>query len=253
MEMPEQSNICAVILAAGKGTRMKSDLPKVATPLLGKPLVVHVVDSLTKAGISNIVVVVGYKKEIVQEILSSYPQIRFVEQKEQLGTGHALLCTEELLGSFSGEILVCCGDVPLITPSSFRSLLDSHLLNENCATVLSAKVTEPQGYGRLFLDNGKLKYIVEEKDASLEEKRIQEINTGTYAFRSPIVFEKLKSIGTNNAQGEYYLPDLIKIFHSEGKNTGVFRLLNSLESSGINSPEDLQSLTNLLQEGKVAV
>jgi UDP-N-acetylglucosamine pyrophosphorylase len=230
---------------------MKSELPKVATPLLDKPLVAHVVESLIQSGITNIIVVVGYKKEIVQEILSKYPTIQFAEQTEQLGTGHALLCTEPLLSNFEGDVLVCCGDVPLITPKSFQSLRTFHTQNQNYATVLSAIVENPKGYGRLFRENSKLKYIVEEKDASPEEKLITEINTGTYVFKSPIVFQKLKSIGTNNAQGEYYLPDLIKIYHSENQNTGAIQLQNSLESSGINSPEDLQQLTNLLQEGKI--
>ncbi|MCB1178583.1 MAG: NTP transferase domain-containing protein [Leptospiraceae bacterium] len=249
--MSEKSNVCAVVLAAGKGTRMKSELPKVATPLLGKPLILHVIDNLRKAEIDDIVVVVGYKKEVVQSLLKDYSNIKFAEQKEQLGTGHALLSTESILSNYTGSILVCCGDVPLISPISFKSLYQNHKKHENIATVLYAEIENPFGYGRLIRKDSILKYIVEEKDANDEEKLSKEINTGTYVFESPSVFEKLKSIGTNNAQGEYYLPDLIKIYNNEGQNTGAMKLLNYLESSGVNSPEDLQRLTNLLEEGKV--
>jgi UDP-N-acetylglucosamine pyrophosphorylase len=250
--MNQTTSNCALILAAGKGTRMKSDLPKVATLLNNKPLLVHVVDSLQKAGITNIIVVVGFKKEVVMDLLKEYKNISYVEQTEQLGTGHAVLCAESSLASFSGNLLVCCGDVPLIQPNSFQNLLEHHSQNNLNTTVLSAKLENPKGYGRLiFNENGNLQRIVEEKDATISEKECKFINTGTYIFRSPEVFQNLKKISTQNAQNEYYLPDLIKIeFESTGK-TGTLTLNNHLESLGVNSPEDLEFLHNLLKEGKV--
>jgi UDP-N-acetylglucosamine pyrophosphorylase len=252
--MSELSNISAVILAAGKGTRMKSDLPKVATVLNNKPLISHVIESIRKAGVQKIFVVVGYKKDQVISICEQYPNIEFVEQAEQLGTGHALLCSEPVLKNYQGDILVACGDVPLISPTSFSSLIKFHFNRDNSVTVLSCDVEQSKGYGRIVRDKeGNLLEIVEEKDANEQQKQINEINTGTYIFKSPEVFVNLKNINTNNAQKEYYLPDLVKIAHSNKKKAGAFKLLNALESSGINSPEDLQRLSHLIEEGRIAV
>ncbi|MDX1961072.1 MAG: sugar phosphate nucleotidyltransferase [Leptospiraceae bacterium] len=249
-----KDSIIAVILAAGKGTRMKSELPKVATLLAGKPLIQHVIDNLKLAGVTKIVVVVGYKKEVVINLLSNEHEIEFAEQKEQLGTGHALLSTESILVNYHGQILVCCGDVPLISGNSFRSLINHHVESKNGATVLSADMPNPKGYGRIIRDkNDKLLFIVEEKDANEDEKKVSEINTGTYVFESPKVFEYLKTIKTNNAQGEYYLPDLIKIYRENQYNVDASLLKNSVESSGVNSPEDLQYLNSILEESKVSL
>jgi len=243
----------ALVLAAGKGTRMKSDLPKVATLLQGKSLLAHVVGSLKKTGIKDILIVVGYKKEIVINLLGNFQDISFVEQREQLGTGHAVLCAEEELQSFRGRLLVCCGDVPAISPKSFQQLLDFHSYHNNSVTVLSAKISNPKGYGRMVRDSlGSLERIVEEKDASEEQKKINEVNTGTYVFESPSVFANLKSIGKENAQNEYYLPDLVQIYRSHNSRTDAVQLENPLESLGVNSPEDLQYLEKLIQEGKLS-
>ncbi len=250
MEYPKP--IVAVVLAAGKGTRMKSELPKVITPLLNKPLIRYVLDSLLQLHLNKIIVVVGYKKEVVISSLSNYPQVEFIEQKEQLGTGHALLTTETTLREFLGSILVCCGDVPFIRPQTFSNLLHHHFANKNSLTVLSAHFSNPFGYGRLVRDsNSKLQEIVEEKDATSEQKKITEINTGTYVFESPQVFDYLKKVKNQNAQGEYYLPDLIKIYNQEGFATDGYTLENPLECTGINSPEELSYAQSLIQEGKV--
>lgn len=242
----------ALVLAAGKGTRMKSELPKVATLLQGKPLLVHVVESLKKSGIDEIYIVVGYKKEIVRDLVKGFGSIFFIEQKEQLGTGHAVLCAEPELHSFQGKLLVCCGDVPAISSNSFRKLQDFHIQEANAVTVLSAKITQPKGYGRMIRDKqGVLESIVEEKDASEVQKSIQEVNTGTYIFDSPSVFTNLKAIGRENAQNEYYLPDLVKVYRNQNSKTGAMLLDNPLESMGVNSPDDLSNLENLIQEGKL--
>jgi UDP-N-acetylglucosamine pyrophosphorylase len=249
--MNKNSNVCAVVLAAGKGTRMKSDLPKVVTLLESKPLILYVIDTLKKINISKIIVVVGYKKEIVMDLLKD-TGVEFVEQAEQLGTGHALLSTEPSLSSFQGHLLVCCGDVPFISAISFQSLLDTHIQNQYALTVLSAYVENPTGYGRILRNlSDDLEKIIEEKDASESEKSVKEVNTGTYVFQSPSVFSYLKTLGNDNAQKEYYLPDLIKIYNANGYKTGVLALSNSLESTGINSPEDLAFATSLLKDGKI--
>ncbi len=249
--MNKYSNVCAVVLAAGKGTRMKSDLPKVVTLLESKPLILYVIDTLKKINISKIIVVVGYKKEIVMDLLKD-TGVEFVEQTEQLGTGHALLCSEPSLNSFQGNLLVCCGDVPFISASSFQNLLDIHIQNQYALTVLSAYVENPTGYGRILRSlSNDLEKIIEEKDATEAEKSVKEVNTGTYVFQSPSVFSYLKTLKNDNAQKEYYLPDLIKIYNANGYKTGVLALSNSLESTGINSPEDLAFATSLLKDGKI--
>ena len=250
--MSQTNQICAVVLAAGKGTRMKSELPKVATLLNGKPLILHVLDNLISSGIKDIYVVVGFKKEIVIEICKPYSNIHFVEQTEQLGTGHALLCCEDSLKDFHGNLLVACGDVPLLTSSSFKNLASFHSSNHNSVTVLSAEIDIPKGYGRLIRNSsGSLMQIVEEKDATDEERKVKEINTGTYIFNSPEVFQNLKKVNTENAQGEYYLPDLVKIANSKNEKAGALVLSNHLESSGVNSPEDLARLESYILEGKI--
>ncbi|HMV43966.1 MAG TPA: NTP transferase domain-containing protein [Leptospiraceae bacterium] len=252
--MSQTDKICAVVLAAGKGTRMKSELPKVATLLNGKPLLLHVLDNLIASGIKDIYVVVGFKKEVVMDLCKSYTNIHFVEQKEQLGTGHALLCCENSLKDFQGNLLVACGDVPLLTSTSFKNLANFHLTNHHSVTVLSAEIDTPKGYGRLIRNNAnQLLRIVEEKDATDEERNVKEINTGTYIFNSPEVFQNLKKVNTENAQGEYYLPDLVKIANLKNEKTGALVLNNHLESSGVNSPEDLQRLESYIAEGKIAV
>lgn len=252
--MSKNENIRAVVLAAGKGTRMKSELPKVATVLNGKALINHVLDNLISSGISNITVVVGYKKEQVMQLCSNYKNVNFVEQTEQLGTGHALLCCEDSLKNFTGNLLVACGDVPLITPQTFKLLADYHISKDHAVTVLSSEAENPKGYGRIIRNNSdELLAIVEEKDASDSEKLVTEINTGTYVFNSPSVFSDLKSVNKENAQGEYYLPDLVKIANNKNLKTGALKLTNPLESTGINSQDDLAYSENLIKEGKVKI
>ncbi len=235
----------AVILAAGKGTRMKSELPKVAVPLSGKPMLLHVIEHLVEAGIRHIVVVVGYKKEVVRELVPSIEgvQIRFVEQKEQRGTADALMATESLLSSHHGPLLVACGDMPLIRAETFTHLLAQHRKEENRATVLGAYLENPTGYGRLVRDGSdRLNSIVEEKDATDEIRTIKETNTGTYVFDSPAIFTVLKGIDSQNAQNEYYLPDAISIFRSRGEHVGAHLLENPDEALGANSREDMEVL-----------
>jgi UDP-N-acetylglucosamine pyrophosphorylase len=249
---PQESNYAAVVLAAGKGTRMKSELPKVAVPLQGKPMLLHVLENLVQSGVKRIVVVVGYKKEEVISLVPPYEnvQIDFAHQEEQLGTAHAVLCAEEALKDFNGSVLVACGDMPLIRVETFQNLLNTHEASGNKATVLSAKLENPKGYGRLVRNkSGELIRIVEEKDADEETKKIQETNTGTYIFDAPEIFQILKNIGSENAQNEYYLPDAVEIFRSQGQNVGSLILDDAIEAMGANSKEDLEILEQKLKIG----
>ncbi|MDZ4728070.1 MAG: sugar phosphate nucleotidyltransferase [Leptospira sp.] len=253
--MSIESTVTAVILAAGKGTRMKSELPKVAVVLNKSPLLIHVLKNIESANIKRKVIVVGYRKDVVIEIAKDFPGVEFAEQTEQLGTGHAVLCAEANIKSSDKYVLVACGDAPLISSQSFQSLLSTHIQKGYTATVLSAKMTDPTGYGRIIRssDDGSLLRIVEQKDATDEEKSVNEVNTGTYCFSTEHLYSALKQIGNDNAQKEYYLTDVIKICVQLGLKVGALTLANSLESHGINSPEDLQTAEQYIEKGLVGV
>lgn len=243
----------AVVLAAGKGTRMKSELPKVAVEVLGKPMLLHVLDRLVGSGLKRIILVVGYKRDVVQSLVPDYPgvSIQYVIQEEQNGTAHALMCAREALSGFSGTLLVACGDMPLIQQSTFQGLMDRHEAQDNKATVLSAHLEDPKGYGRLVRnEDGLLIRIVEEKDATDEIRKIQETNTGTYAFDAPEIFEVLSGIGTENAQKEYYLPDAVEIFRKQGASVNSLELEDPTEALGANSKEDVALIETKMEKAQ---
>jgi len=225
---------------------MKSPLPKVLQPLQNQPLIGHVINNLNNAGISSIITVVGYKGQEVIDALGSASE--YVWQHEQLGTGHAVMQAEEALKDFNGKVIVACGDVPLISKATFLSLIDASLIEDVEAVVLTMEVEIPQGYGRIVKNSdGFFSKIVEEKDASDEIKTIKEVNTGTYVFDKEYLFEGLKRVDTNNAQGEYYLPDALNYILDSKKRVNTVKLDNAIEGSGINTKEDLQDLENLLK------
>lgn len=241
----------AVILAAGKGTRMKSDLPKVIHKALGKPMVQYSIEAANAAGaeLSDICLVVGHKADLVRETVGE--QVNYRLQKEQLGTGHAVKCAQDFIGT-DGLTMVLCGDTPLITGKTLSSLVEAHVRDHNAITVLTAKVDDPAGYGRIIKDEkGDFVKIVEQKDASPEEQKVNEINSGMYLFDSVALNQALSKLNSNNAQGEYYLTDTIEIV----KNAGLGRVAtvvveDSDEIKGVNSPEQLKEAEEILSRRK---
>jgi len=233
----------AIILAAGKGKRMLSDLPKVLHKIAGKTMVHHIVSTIMEMGFDKIVVVVGHKGELVIGELKDF-DVEFAWQKEQLGTGHAVMMTEELFARFEGTVLVTAGDVPFLSKSSISGLFDLHDKNNASATCLSAIFDDPTGYGRIIRENDSdlMLEIVEEKDATEDIKKITEINSGTFCFESNDLFGSLKKIKNSNAQQEYYLTDMVKLLRQEKKICAVWPVPNPIEVSGINSVEQLEKL-----------
>lgn len=224
---------------------MESDLPKVLHLLNNRPLITHVIDSLNKVGIENIAVIIGYKGEMVKKTLES--RARFIWQHEQLGTGHAVMQAEDDFKNFEGRIIIACGDVPLVKPETFQKLIEHSNDQATKAVVLTMSLKNPTGYGRILKDkNRDFLRIVEEKDASETEKEIQEVNTGTYIFDSEFLFKGLKKIDTNNAQGEYYLPDALNYIINEGYSVKTILLEDPIEGSGINTRDELLKLENLV-------
>lgn len=243
------SRIKAVILAAGKGTRMKSELPKVIHEAMGKPMVKYSIEAAMEAGAeaSDICLVVGHKAELVKEAVGD--SVTYVLQKEQLGTGHAVKCASDFIGK-EGLTMVLCGDTPLITGKTLKKLVETHIAEGNAITVLTARVDDPTGYGRIIKDSwGKFVKIVEQKDATLEEQRVDEINSGMYIFDSAILNEALSKITNDNAQGEYYLTDTIEIVKSEGLGEVSTMIIDDVdEIKGVNSSEQLKEAEEILKK-----
>ncbi|WP_214786203.1 bifunctional UDP-N-acetylglucosamine diphosphorylase/glucosamine-1-phosphate N-acetyltransferase GlmU [Exiguobacterium sp. s183] len=223
----------AVILAAGKGTRMKSKLYKVLHPVLGKPMVEHVVDQLDQIGVSRQIVIVGHGAEAVQDTLGT--RVEYAVQEEQLGTGHAVQMAESELAGKAGATLVVCGDTPLLTAETLEALLAHHEAQQAKVTVLTAIADDATGYGRVVRgEDGNVTKVVEHKDASETELAINEINTGTYVFDNELLFDALKQVGNNNAQGEYYLPDVISIAKEAGEVVAAHTAPTFDETIGVN-------------------
>ncbi|SDN57085.1 UDP-N-acetylglucosamine pyrophosphorylase [Fictibacillus solisalsi] len=227
------SNRYAVVLAAGQGTRMKSSLYKVLHPVCGKPMVQHVVDQISQLNMKKIVTVVGHGAEKVKDQLGDASE--YVLQEEQLGTAHAVMQAEETLSNEEGITLVVCGDTPLITAETMQKLIDEHQAADAKVSILTAKAEDPAGYGRVLRNgSGTVERIVEHKDATDEEKLVQEINTGTYCFDNKALFEALSSVNNDNSQGEYYLPDVIEIIQKQGETVAAYQTPSFDETLGVN-------------------
>ena len=239
----------AVVLAAGKGTRMKSNLPKVLHPVMGKPMVLHVVDKSYQAGAENVLAIVGFGSESVEAVLTG--KARVVEQKEQLGTGHAVQQCIPALENYQGDVMILCGDTPLLRVETLSDLMDKHQKSGASATVLTALLDNPMGYGRILRsDSGQVLGIVEEKDATEVQRKVQEINTGIYCFKSLDLVEALKSLTNDNAQGEYYLTDTLAYLNKVDKPVGAQILLDEDESLGVNSRVQLAQAEQILRQRK---
>lgn len=241
--MPENSRkTAAIVLAAGKGVRMKSDLPKVLHDIDGRPLICYLADTLKQIDLERTIIVVGYKQELVKEKLRGF-DFEFVEQLEQQGTGHAVMMAERALEGFSGNVLVLLGDVPFLRKKTILSLIREHIDRSAAATVLTSVPPDPSGYGRVVRDHdGLVHKIVEHKDTTEEERKITEINTGTMIFDKDELFKGLRLLDNKNVQGEYYLTDLMEILLSQGRITAAFRTDDYREALGINSKQQLEEL-----------
>lgn len=232
-----------VILAAGKGTRMKSDRSKVLHRLAGRTLIDHVLDATSALQPVSVVVVVGHQAENVKQAVAGRG-CQFVLQDPQIGTGHALLQAEAALAGAEGDVLLLSGDVPLLRSETIASLLEAHRRAGAAATVLTADVDPPDGYGRIIRDaSGSITRIVEHRDATDDERRIREINSGIYVFDLAPLFAALRRIGSSNAQGEYYLPDLIALYTAQGLTVATMTLPNGDEIKGVNSRIELAALS----------
>lgn len=239
-------SVVAIILAAGKGTRMKSAFPKVLHKVGGKPMIEHVVRAAMIAGSEKTIVVIGHGADVVREQLEN--KVEFVVQKPQLGTGHAVMQVEKFLSTFSGTVLVLCGDTPLLDGAELAKFVECHKQSKASASVLTTVLDNPFGYGRIIRDkNEDIMGIVEEKDATDVQKKLQEINTGIYCFECPDLFLTLKRLDNNNSQGEYYLTDVIKMFHQTGKRVRAIQTNDSDMVIGINSRKQLAEAEILLR------
>jgi len=238
-------NFKAIILAAGKGTRMKSKFPKVVHKVCGKEMVNHVIDVSKNSGVNDIVVILGHESETVKEKLPKDTMIAM--QTEQLGTGHAVIMAKEYIND-EDTIVVLCGDTPLVKEETLKKLFEYHLENEYHATVLTTCVDNPTGYGRIIRDeNQDLLKIVEQKDANEEEKKAKEINSGIYCFNGKSLRESLDLLDNKNAQGEYYLTDTIKIMRDKGQKVGAFNGSTIEELMGVNSRVELSKAEEIMR------
>ncbi len=241
-------NLAVVILAAGKGTRMKSDLAKVLHPLAGKPLLEHVLNQVSSLEPIRVILVVGYQADEVQQEIND-PGIEFVLQKEQLGTGHAVIQSEKALDGFDGDVLVLCGDMPLIKSETLSLLLEAHREKQAACTFLSLKADGDKDFGRVIRnDTGDVLKIVEHRDATAEEKTVDEYNSGVYCFQKSLLFKALTAIKPVNAQGEYYLTDTVQTLLESGHKVQAIPKKDANEILGINSIEDLNRAEQLLSE-----
>jgi bifunctional UDP-N-acetylglucosamine pyrophosphorylase/glucosamine-1-phosphate N-acetyltransferase len=238
----------AIILAAGKGSRMKSkreDISKVSFPILGQPLVKYVINALKPLGFEKIIAVLGFGGKSSEEIVKDEAEV--VWQNEQKGSGHAVMMASPLLEGKDGETIVCCGDTPLLTSQTLQALYDEHEKSKNDLTIMTSILEDPFGYGRIVKKNGKVIKIVEQKDASEDEKAIREVNAGVYVFNNKALFEALHHITTNNAAGEYYLTDVINIFVKNGLQVGSYAVKDVEETLGVNDRYQLSIAGKIIQ------
>lgn len=240
------------VLAAGKGTRMKSGRAKVLHRIGGVPMIDYVLAAARTLEPASTVVVVGHQGDLVRAELARHPGLTFVVQSPQLGTGHALLSARPAFAGASGTLVLLSGDVPMLSAKTLRKLVDHHVATGAAATILTAMVANPHGYGRIVRVGEHIARIVEEKDATPAERQIREVNSGIYAFAIDGLFDSLRGIAAANAQGEYYLPDLVDIYRRGGREVETVIIDNADEIRGINSRAELAEMSRILREQKNA-
>jgi bifunctional UDP-N-acetylglucosamine pyrophosphorylase/glucosamine-1-phosphate N-acetyltransferase/UDP-N-acetylglucosamine pyrophosphorylase len=238
----------AVVMAAGKGPRMKSELPKVLFPILERPMIEYVLDTLEQAGVDKIIVVVGYRSDLVRQTLAHRKKLEFVEQTEQLGTGHAVMTCHEKLSTHKESVIVLAGDSPMIQVDSIRKLFDAYQNGSPSCILGTALKDNPAGLGRILRDDaGEFQGIIEDKDATPEQKKITEVNMSYYVFHTPDLLEALTHLRTDNAQKEYYITDTPAIMKSQGKRVVALPVLKPIESLGINTVEEAKIVEETLR------
>jgi bifunctional UDP-N-acetylglucosamine pyrophosphorylase/glucosamine-1-phosphate N-acetyltransferase/UDP-N-acetylglucosamine pyrophosphorylase len=245
--MPEASTL-AIVLAAGKGTRMRSELPKVLVPVAGRPMIHYVIDALQAAAVARILVVVGYRAELVRQELKGANRVEFVDQTEQLGTGHAAMMCRSALAEYQGPVVVVAGDSPLLQAESVATLLAEFQRREAACILGTVRRDDPRGYGRIVRNEaGEFVGIVEEKDATTEQKAIREINVSTYVFNSADLLWALDQLRADNSQREYYITDCPGILLDAGKRVAALDVLKPCEALSVNSVEELAIVENEMQ------
>ena len=235
------NKISLIILAAGKGTRMNSAMPKVLHKINNKSMLEHVISKTNNLNPKKIIVVIGYKAEEVKKHLREH-QLDYALQIEQKGTAHAVMQCEEKLSDFNGDTLILSGDVPLIKSQTLTDLYDAHIDHNAQATILSAKIENPYGYGRIIREKNQFSSIIEEKDATQNQKNINEINAGIYIFNNKVLFENINKINNQNKQSEYYLPDIMPIIMKNNGKVFVHPIKDEYEIKGANTLEQLTEL-----------
>jgi len=240
------NNFCVVILAAGKGTRMKSSVQKVLHTIFGKSMISHIVEIVQSLDPDKILVVVGHQKEAVKYDLTRNGVV-FVEQLKPLGTGDAVKQTGKILKDYRGDVLILCGDAPLLQTKTLKLFLKLHRRKQSAVTILTALLKNPFGYGRIKRNGaGEVEAIVEEADARPEERRIKEINSGVYLFSAPKLFRSLSRVKPDNVKGEYYLTDAIRILRDSGERIAAYSVKEPEEVMGVNTPADLEIARQIL-------
>ena len=241
--------LAAVILAAGKSTRMRTDIPKVLHEVCGRPMLAYVIDACRHAGVPECIVIVGYGKDAVIEEFRDEPGLHWVEQREQKGTGHAVLCARnEIAGKFD-DVLILCGDGPLIRPSTLEELLDRHESERAVATLATAVIDDPAGYGRIVRDGaGKLAGIVEHRDCTAEQREIREVNPSYYCYHTADLLTALGKVRPDNAKGEYYLTDTLSIMIKAGQKVQAITAVPPEDIFSINSRKDLALVNQVMRD-----
>ncbi|MFZ5832619.1 MAG: NTP transferase domain-containing protein [Planctomycetota bacterium] len=244
--MPKKT---AIVLAAGKGTRMKSDLPKVLFPVCGRPMLEYVLDALNKGGVDRTILVVGYRHDLVRETLDGRDGIEYALQAEQLGTGHAVMVCRELIADETGPVLVVTGDAPMMQSDTIRELLEEYDRGQPACILGTVRKDNPHGLGRIVRDSaGRFAAIVEEKDASEEQRQIQEVNMSCYVFHAPDLIRSLGRLRADNAQREYYITDVPGMLAAEGREVRALCVLKPCEAMGINTVAELADVEAAMRQ-----